>query len=68
MVIHGLESHLIFVKKYNVIVYNTIKYIFSVEAVRESVQPNWPDAETGVPPEEVKRECSVISNYFDKGM
>ena len=38
-----------------------------VESVRDSVQWNWPDAETGVPPEERNRACSVLTNVFDKG-
>ena len=39
----------------------------SVEAVRDAIQPNWPDAEKGVPPEQVNKACTVLTNYLDKG-
>ena len=38
-----------------------------MEAVRENVQLNWPDAETDVAPEDQNRACSVLSNYVDHG-
>ena len=38
-----------------------------VEAVRQDVQLNWPDAETGVAAEDQNRACSVLSNYVDNG-
>ena len=39
----------------------------SVEAVRDAIQPNWPDAEKGVPPEQVNKACTVLTNYLEKG-
>ena len=35
--------------------------------MRSSVQVNWPDAETGVAPNEVNKACSVLTNYLDRG-
>ena len=35
--------------------------------MRNAIQPTWPDAETGVPPEEVNKACTVLTNYLDKG-
>ena len=40
---------------------------FVVEEVRERVQMNWPDAETGVNPEDQDKSCTVLSNYMDNG-
>ena len=40
---------------------------FVVEEVRERVQMNWPDAETGVDPEDQDKSCTVLSNYMDNG-
>ena len=40
---------------------------FVVESVRQDVQPNWPDAEKGVPLREQDRRCTVLTNYLDKG-
>ena len=28
---------------------------------------NWPDAETGVNPEDQDKSCTVLSNYMDNG-
>ena len=28
---------------------------------------NWPDAETGVDPEDQDKSCTVLSNYMDNG-
>ena len=39
----------------------------TVESVRSAVQPTWPDAETGVPLDEINRGCTVLTNYLDKG-
>ena len=38
-----------------------------VEEVRERVQLNWPDAETGVAIGDQNRACTVLSNYLDNG-
>ena len=38
-----------------------------VEEVRQDVQLNWPDAETGVAVEDQNRACSVLSSYVDNG-
>ena len=43
------------------------KNVFLVEEVREIVQLDWPDAETGVLPDDQNRACSVLSNYMDNG-
>ena len=40
---------------------------FVVEEVRERVQMNWPDAETGVDPEDQDKSCTVLSNFMDNG-
>ena len=40
---------------------------FVVESVRKDVQPNWPDAEKGVPKGQQDRRCTVLTNYLDKG-
>ena len=49
------------------ILYTIIYNIILVEEVREVVQLNWPDAETGVDPEDQDRSCSVLTNYMDNG-
>ena len=38
-----------------------------VEEVRERVQLNWPDAETGVALGDQNKACTVLSNYLDNG-
>ena len=38
-----------------------------VESVREKVQLNFPDAESGLAKEDQNRACTVMSNYLDKG-
>ena len=40
---------------------------FVVEVVREKIQLNWPDAETGLATEDQNRACTVLSNYLDHG-
>ena len=37
------------------------------EEVRERVQLNWPDAETGVALGDQNKACTVLSNYLDNG-
>ena len=44
-----------------------IFHVHTVELVREKVQLNWPDAETGIAREEQNRACTVLSNYVDQG-
>ena len=46
---------------------NIFHAILSVEEVRESVQLNWPDAETGVDAEDQDMSCSVLTNSMDNG-
>ena len=46
---------------------NFLFHIDTVEMVREKVQLNWPDAETGLAKEEQNRACTVLSNYVDQG-
>ena len=56
---------LIVLQKY--ITKNIFHAILSVEEVRESVQLNWPDAETGVDAEDQDMSCSVLTNSMDNG-
>ena len=51
------------------IIFFLIQYhiLLLVEEVRQDVQLNWPDAETGVAVEDQNRACSVLSSYVDNG-
>ena len=49
------------------VIYLNSDYFAIVEMVREKIQLNWPDAETGLASEEQNRACTVLSNYIDHG-